>query len=68
MPEEPGPGGRERTIVEYERLNGLGRAVFVAGALAGVSAKCARRAVRRVRLVARETRRAFRAGLVDRDQ
>ncbi len=68
MPEESGPEGRERTIVEYERLNGLGRAVFMAGAVAGFSAKCTRRAVRRVRFVARETRRAFRAGLVDQDQ
>lgn len=68
MAEQSRPESGERTVVEYERLNGVGRAVFVAGAVAGMSAKLARRAVWRVRTVARETQRAFRAGLVDQEK
>lgn len=68
MADQSGPKSGERTVVEYERLNRLGRAVFVAGAVAGMSAKLARRAAFRVRDVARETKRAFRAGVSDQEE
>ncbi len=57
------PEGEERRLVEYEHLNSLGRAVFLAGTAAGFTSRAVRRTLSRVRIVAQETERAFREGL-----
>ena len=66
--EKPGYKRWERTDVEYERLNGLGRVVFAAGTVVGMSAKLAKLTVRRMRVVAREAQQAFRAGLAEQEE
>ncbi len=52
-----------RRMVEFERLNALGKTVFVAGMVVHASKGLLRRLVRHVARIAVESERAFKEGL-----